>query len=145
MVGITRSIPTLLMAWASGPWSCPNHKTFCRRKMNCKTQNIFPQTAPTNSSQKLIVHRKSVGWMLWASIEWWLLGRLEKKNTRSKGDWGGPPKNPPMLKLVSLLNSKVSTFQGLCKNLIWFDMGEPLYREPWNGYLFSNFPNICGS
>ena len=83
--------------------------------------------------------------MLWALIEWWLFGRPEKKNTRSKGDRGGPAKNFPMFKLVSLLNSRVPIFQELCKNLLWFDMGEPLYREHWNGYLFSNFPNICGS
>ena len=63
--------------------------------------------------------------MLRALIEWWLFGRPEKKNTRSKGDRGGPAKNSPMFKLVSLLNSRVPTFQELCKNLLWFDMGDP--------------------
>ena len=58
----------------------------------------------------LVIHRKSVGWMLQASTEWWLLGRPKKKNTWSKGDRGGPAKNPPILRLVSLkfLNSNFS-------------------------------------
>ena len=48
-----------------------------------------------------MIHRKSIGLNAPGFNRMMLLGKPEKKNTRSKGDRGGPAKNPPMLKLVS--------------------------------------------
>ena len=37
------------------------------------------------------------------SIErWWLQGLILKVNNKSRGDWWGPAKGPPMMKLVNL-------------------------------------------
>ena len=78
-VGITRGIPTLLMAWASGPQSCLNHSAFCRRKINHKTIFSFPQMVPTDNTQKIS--------RLDASGLNDLEG-LKKEKKRIKGDWG---------------------------------------------------------
>jgi len=43
------------------------------------------------------------------------------------GDRGRPTKNPPMLKLVYFLNSRVPTFWELSQNLPLFDVNECLY------------------
>ena len=77
----------------------------------------------------------------------WTNGYLEglkRKKHKIKGDWGESAKNPPMLKLVFPLELKNSNFKSN-GNLLRFDVDESLYREPWSGYLFSNFPNICES
>ena len=41
------------MAWASGPWSCPNHAAFLSKKDQLQKQNLFLQMAPTNDAQKI--------------------------------------------------------------------------------------------
>ena len=67
-----------------------------------------------------------------------------KKNTQSKGDQGGLAKNPSMLKLVFLLNFRVPTFQELCKTFLHLSWMRVYIVCFWSGYLFCNFPYICG-
>ena len=100
-VGIARSIPTLLVAWASGLWSCLNHVAFCQRKILQNIKNDHP-----HKWRQLIMHRKSVGWMLRALMIW----KAWKGKQTIKGDWLWLAKNPPILKLVFLWISRVQTF-----------------------------------
>ena len=79
------------------------------------------------------MHKKSVNWMLQASMGLWLLGRPKKKETQDQRwpEWIGQ----------ELKNSNFRSGG----NLPSFDMVESFYSELWNGYLFSNFHNVDGS
>ena len=93
-LGMARSIPTLLMAWAGSPWPSSNHSTLCLGKINHKC-TILPIDG-TNWC-----YTGSVGWMLWL---WWTTsggGRLVKWIQNQKGGQSEPTKHPPMAKLVS--------------------------------------------
>ena len=59
--------------------------------------------------------------MLQVSMDWWLLGRSERKKWHKiKGDRGKPTKNPSMLKLVLFLKLKNSNFFRNNQNLLRF-------------------------
>ena len=73
-----------------------------------------------------------------------MLGRLEKKENKIKGDRGEPAKNLPLLKLVFFLEFKNSNFRS-SGNLPSFDVNKSLYSELWSGYLFGNFLYMFGS
>ena len=72
---------------------------FYCRKINCKIQLIgFPQTAPIDDVKKISrLNAPGFNGLILAWKAW------KRKNT-IKGDWGGPAKNPSMLKLVFSLN-----------------------------------------
>ena len=69
--------------------------------------------------------KKLVGWMLRASMIW----KAWKEKQTIKGDWGWLAKNYPMMKLVSLSNSRIPIFWKLSKgkNLPLFVKNECLY------------------
>ena len=70
---------------------------------------------------------------------------LKRRKQWIKGDWGGPAKNPLMLKLV-FVNWKLKNSQLFwnSENLTLFCLDVSLYSRPYIGYLFGYRPNICG-
>ena len=68
-------------------------------------QTSFPQTEPTDNSQKF---NKLDG------ADFDDLEGLKKKKTNIKGDWGWPATNPPMMNLVLLFQKyRIPNFWGL--------------------------------
>ena len=98
-VGITGGIPTLLMAWTSSPWSCPNNCSLFSEKEIADLKNELKEIAELKL--QLMNTMKSVGWMSRASVIRKHL-KILKKQHKIRGDRGRPAKNPPMVKLVSL-------------------------------------------
>ena len=101
--GITRSVPTLLRAWTSNPWSCPNHFSPFVGERNCRTQGKW------NSRNSNAIPTDGANWWCfayqWAEQSLMLLIKglsvnPEKTNSKVRGDRWRPAKNPPMAKLV---------------------------------------------
>ena len=90
--------------------------------------------------EMLMMHRKLVGWMLWASMIW----KAWKGKQTIKGDRWWPAKNPPMLKLVSLSNFGVPTFWELFQTYLFLLWMSVYIVHTRSGYLFSNFPYLWG-
>ena len=133
--------------------------------INCKTMKVLKlKDLHTQSSifdrLKLITHThthththtyiyddaQKISRLKWFGLQWASdrLKGLKRKKHEIKGDRGESAKNSPMLKLVFPLELKNSNFRS-SGNLLQFDVDESLYRKLWSGYLFSNFPNICGN
>ena len=72
------------------------------------------------------------------------LGRPERKNTQSKGDWGGPAKYSSMIKLVLFWKIRFQLLRNSPRKKLTL-ICESLYRESRNGYLLNNFLKICGN
>ena len=89
-----------------------------------------------------MMHRKSIGWMLRASMGLWLLRRPEKKETQDQR-WPGWTNQKPSDAYFSL-ELKNSNFRS-GGNLLSFNMDKSFYSEFWSGYLFSNFLNVDGN
>ena len=63
-VGITGSVPTLLRAWTSNPWSCPNHFSPLSVKGIAELKkNEIPEILTLSHRRcQLMMLRLSVGW-----------------------------------------------------------------------------------